>query len=128
MNPTLFRSIATLTLASILLAIGTLLLSIMLGPRPNWPEVMQRPEAVPDEIAPPTGTSPTVQQTPIDRNLRELHRALHDQEQSIGKAIQFPLGVEEAMIGQVFAARASIAFLLKSTDCPLASNRPIADR
>ncbi|QDV70625.1 hypothetical protein Poly24_43510 [Rosistilla carotiformis] len=100
MNRDLTRSILSLALASILLATATLLISVAIdqtvGLRPGWPAIAEERTPVARRPLPPPGSyEPTIDQAPIDANLRQLWESLNEQETKT--PLKFPVEVERAM-------------------------------
>ncbi|WP_145347868.1 hypothetical protein [Rosistilla ulvae] len=100
MNRDLTRSILSLALASILLATATILISLAIdrtvGLRPGWPAVAEEPTAPRQRPLPPAGSyDETIDQAPVDANLRQLWNSLNQQEE--GTPLKFPIEVERAM-------------------------------
>ena len=92
-------SLVSLALASILLAAGTLLFSLAIdrtvGLRPNWPAIdgSAPPRREPMEY--PSGIySGSLEDPPVDQNLRKLWEALQEEEAT---RLKFPIEIEEAM-------------------------------
>ncbi len=100
MNRELTRSIISLALASMLLATATLLISLAIdrtiGLRPGWPAIAEErtpPQGRP--MVPPGSYEQTIDQAPIDANLRQLWESLNEEEQN--NQLKFPVDVERAM-------------------------------
>ncbi len=100
MNRELTRSIISLALASMLLATATLLISLAIdrtiGLRPGWPAIAEErtpPQGRP--MVPPGSYEQTIDQAPIDANLRQLWESLNEEEQK--NQLKFPVDVERAM-------------------------------
>lgn len=100
MKRDLTHSIISLALASILLATATILISVAIdrtvGLRPNWPAVAEEQSPPRQSPVPAAGDyEQTIDQAPIDANLRQLWETLKSEEQK--SDLKFPVEVERAM-------------------------------